>query len=314
MRDGLARNLRAVFSGEEALVVTDDAPVADWLGAAGVPATTFDDLLRPGRDMPRKVLAIPLDWERLPSRHALRGIFADASVLWMPLGSFSCDPAEARYALERFADIDITDAVAMNRRILSRLLLAPQAVSLSGPDTLLTVRLPDALQLLCRTRVGMLPDEHASFGNYFEVAMSPTDLSGHVDTELSVSGTLRIDSALVARHRELKSMPPGSFGEATALAHDLRRACPLQLSIRDNRIVDGLGPWARALQALCGPDNGSALTEVAVGTGLLPPENIDWSLNCLVNEGASGIHVGIGNGISGMHFDFISTEAHFDGT
>ncbi|MDA8455737.1 hypothetical protein M4R22_13270 [Acidovorax sp. GBBC 3334] len=313
MRDGLARNLQSIFSGEEAMIVTDDPGMAEWLSASGLPAATFHDLLQTGHAWPRRVLAIPLDWERLPSRQALRGIFADASVLWMPLGSFSCDADEARYAVQRFSEIDMEGAVALNRRILSRLLLSPDAVTLSGPATRLRVRLPDSLQLLCRTRVGLLPDEHASLGNYCEVALSPTDLSGRVDTELTVSGTLRIDSALVAKHRESRSMPPDAFKEATCIADDIRRACPLQLTIRDNRIVDGLGPWARDLQTLCGPDDSSALTEVAMGTGLLHPQSLDWNLNCLVNEGAAGIHVGIGNGISGMHFDFISKEAHLDG-
>ena len=91
-----------------------------------------------------------------------------------------------------------------------------------------------------------------------------------------------------------------------------RKACPLQVSIRDNRIVDGLGQWADSLGAMNGPDY-SAIPEVAVGTGLLPPDRVDWNLNCVLNEGAAGIHIGIGNGLTGMHFDFISTEAQLDG-
>lgn len=312
MRDGLAANLKSIFAGEDAVLVTDDQRIADWLATCGIQAVTFDDLLTDGRNMPRKALAVPLDWERLPSRQALREIFSAASVLWMPLASFSSDLDEAKYAIERFSEVDVAGAVAMNRRVVTRLLLAQEEVVLSGPDTALKLRLPDALQLLCRTRLTLLPDEHATIGNYFEVALSPTDLSGHIDTALSISGSLRIDAVLVAKHRELKGPKAASFIAATDIADEIRKACPLQVSIRDNRIVDGLGRWADSLDAMSGPDY-SAITEVAVGTGVLPPDRVDWSLNCLLNEGAAGIHIGIGNGLTGMHFDFISTEAQLEG-
>ena len=312
MRDGLVNNLRSIFAGEDAILVTDDRRLADWLTACDVAAVTFDDLMADGRNVPRKVLAVPLEWERLPSRHALREMFSETSVLWMPLASFSSDFDTARYAIERFAEADVTRAVAMNRRILSRFLLAREEVTMSGPGTALTLRLPDALQLLCRTRVALLPDEHATIGNYFEVATSPTDLAGHVDAELSISGSFRVDSVLVARHREQKGSMAASFATATEIADEIRKACPLQVSIRDNRIIGGLGQWADSLDALSGPDY-SAITEVAIGTGILPPDSVDWSLNCVLNEGAAGIHVGIGNALTGMHFDFISKEARFDG-
>ncbi|MFC6840917.1 hypothetical protein ACFQGW_15150 [Xanthomonas theicola] len=286
--------------------------LADWLVTSEVQTVTFDELLRDTSNVPPKALAIPLDWERLPSRQLLREMFSASSVLWMPLASFSSDVDTAKYAVERFSEVDVAEAVSMNRRVLTQLLLAREVVTLSGPDTMLKLRLSEDLQLLCRTRLAMLPDEHATIGNYFEVAMSPTDLSGHVDTELSMSGVFRVDAVLVAKHRELKFEKAASFIAATKLAKEIRQACPLQLSIRDNRIVDGLGPWMGSLYALSGPGY-TAITEVAVGTGILPLSRVNWDLNCLLNEGACGIHIGIGNGLNGMHFDFISMEAHLDG-
>ncbi len=312
MRERLAENLRAVFEVEDAAIVTDDRRLADWLATRGVHAVTFDALLTDRGNVPQKVLAVPLDWDRLPSRQALRDLFATTSVLWMPLASFSSDLETAKYAIERFAQADVAGAVAMNRRVVSRLLLAREEVTMSGPDTALTIRLPESLELLCRTRVAMLPDEHTAMGNYFEVGMSPTDLSGNVDTELVISGTFRVNSVLVAKHRELKPEMASAFITATDIAAEMRKACPLRVTIRDNIIVDGLGPWAAGLAAVTGPDY-RAVTEVAVGTGILPPESVDWSLNCVLNEGAAGIHIGIGNSLTGMHFDFMSTEAQLDG-
>ncbi|WP_247538116.1 hypothetical protein [Ralstonia pseudosolanacearum] len=313
MLDGLAANLSAVFSGADAVVITDDPRMAAWLSASGVRVTTFEALSAGDAEVPAHAVIVPLDYDRLPSRRELRTLFAATSVLWVPLASFSSDFETAQYAVERFAEMDLARTVATNRRIITRLLLARDAVSLSGPDTALTIRLPDVLQLSSRTRLSLLHDEHSTVGNYFEVALSPTDLSGQVDTALSVSGTFRVDTLLVARHRELRGLIADDFSEAATLADAMRKACPLQVEVRDNRIVDGLGPWAEGIDALSGPEYRGAITEVAVGTGALPREHMDWSLNCLVNEGAAGIHIGVGNGLTGMHFDFISTEARLDG-
>ncbi|MFJ9630726.1 hypothetical protein ACIRU8_23755 [Streptomyces sp. NPDC101175] len=309
MREGIEANLRALFGAREAGFLTDEPGLASWLTGQGVPAATFDGVLSGRESPPARAVAVPLDYGRLPSRLALRDILSASSVLWMSLASFSGELDDARYAVRKFSEIDITGAVAMNRRIVTRLLLAGEKVALTGPGTDLTLRLPEVLQLSSRTRTELLPDEHSTIGNYFEVAMSPTDLAGRIDTELSISGTMRIDSVLVARHRELRGERADRFEAAKEIAAALRKACPLFVTIEDNRFVDGFGPWAAGIDATSGPEYRGAVTEVAIGTGLLDPAGCDWTRNCLLNEGAAGIHLGVGNGLDGMHFDFIATEA-----
>lgn len=311
MRDGLMRNLRSIFAGKDPVLVTDDPQLADWLTMCDVEVTTFDALLA-GIDTPRGIAVMAVDYGRLPPRQVVRERFSATSVLWMPFASFSSDLDTTKYAVEMFAAADVARSVAMNRRIVTRLLLAQKDVTLSGPDTALTLRLPDPLQVSARTRLALLPDEHSSIGNYFEVALSPVDLSGRVDTELSLSGSYRIDAVIVAKHRNIKSSKASSFIAATQLADEIRKACPLHLSIRDNRIVAGLDRWADSLAAMTGPGY-DAIVEIGIGTARLPLDRVDWSLNCHINEGATGIHLGIGDSLTGMHFDFISKEAQFDG-
>lgn len=315
MRDGLKKNLRSIFAGEDPILVTDDPALAQWLVTHDLEATTFDTLLA-GEHMPSGIAAMAVDYERLPPRRVIRERFAQTSVLWLPFASFSSDLDTAKYGVEMFAASDVTQSVAMNRRIATRLLLAPETVTMSGPGTALTLRLPDPLQLTARTRLSLLPDEHSSIGNYFEVALSPTDLSGRVDDEMSLSGSFRIDAVLVAKHREIRSSKAAAFTAATRFTDELRDAFPLHVSIRDNRIVDGLGPWAGRLSEMIGTGYGSAdamsLTEIGIGTAGLPLDRVNWRLNCHLNEGATGLHLGIGDALTGMHFDFISREARFD--
>ncbi|WP_427924385.1 hypothetical protein [Streptomyces sp. cg40] len=307
--DGIEANLGSVFGGAEGTLLTDEPELAAWLTELGATAVTFDGILSGQVAPPARAVAVPLDYGRLPGRLELRDVFARSSVLWISLASFSGELDVAKYAIERFADIDLSGAVAANRRVITQLLLARDEVRMSGPGTDLVIRLPEVLQLSSRTRTELLPDEHSTIGNYFEVAMSPTDLAGQVDSELVVSGTLRVDSVLVAKHRELRGERADHFAVAKQIAADMRKACPLYVTIEDNRFVGGFGPWADGIHATSGREYGGAVTELAIGTGLLDPARVDWSLNCLLNEGAAGIHLGVGNGLTGMHFDFISTEA-----
>lgn len=306
---GIETNLRALFGGDDGTLLTDAPELAAWLNELGVRATTFGSVLSGHDAPPARAVAVPLDYSRLPSRLELRDVFARSSVLWISLASFSGELDVAKYAIEKFSDIDLRGAVAANRRVITQLLLAGEEIRMSGPGTDLTIRLPEVLQLSSRTRTELLPDEHSTIGNYFEVAMSPTDLAGQVDVDLVVSGTLRVDSVLVAKHRELRGEKADNFAIAKEIAADMRTACPLQITIEDNRFTGGFGPWADGIDATSGREYGGAVTEVAIGTGLLDASRVDWSLNCLLNEGAAGIHLGVGNGLTGMHFDFIAKEA-----
>ncbi|MFJ9559275.1 hypothetical protein ACIRQQ_04420 [Streptomyces fuscichromogenes] len=121
-----------------------------------------------------------------------------------------------------------------------------------------------------------------------------------------------MDSVLVARRRELTGARAGLFEAAAELAEEMRKSCPLYARIQDNRFVDGFGPFSDGIHAASGPGYRGAVTEVAVGVGVLSADRVDWSLYCLLNEGAAGVRLGVGNGLTGMHFDFVSREARLD--
>jgi hypothetical protein len=48
--------------------------------------------------------------------------------------------------------------------------------------------------------------------------------------------------------------------------------------------------------------------ELGIGTnmGLLP--RVDWTYNSQMNEGAGLVHLGVGEGITGAHMDFIVAD------
>ncbi|MER5795334.1 hypothetical protein [Streptomyces sp. NPDC001980] len=92
----------------------------------------------------------------------------------------------------------------------------------------------------------------------------------------------------------------------------MRKSCPLSVEIEDDRFVGGFGPFAGGIRATSGPEYRGAVTEVAISTGVLSAGRVDRGLNCLVNEGAAGVRPGVGNGLTGTHFDFIWRKARLD--
>jgi hypothetical protein len=49
--------------------------------------------------------------------------------------------------------------------------------------------------------------------------------------------------------------------------------------------------------------------EFSIGTNEISgEEGIDWAVNSQLNEGTRGIHIGLGEGVSAAHIDFIATE------
>lgn len=84
---------------------------------------------------------------------------------------------------------------------------------------------------------------------------------------------------------------------------------PLSLKIENSRVVEVLAgdkDIKEQLTHLTNPKRKLVLTEMAFSTNAeINPQNIDWTKNSQLNEGALGIHVGIGDGLTGAHIDLI---------
>jgi hypothetical protein len=104
----------------------------------------------------------------------------------------------------------------------------------------------------------------------------------------------------------------GDGGAARALADRLLRAAQphgLKLEIRENVVTSCMTPAGRSVLPELAEATGRDLTlsELAIGTNRLAQP--DFSINAQVNEGAGGIHVGVGGGPGAVHIDFVALAA-----
>ena len=63
------------------------------------------------------------------------------------------------------------------------------------------------------------------------------------------------------------------------------------------------------MSRLAGKTRGLLVTEFAFGTNHLSDALLSWDVNSPLNEGIRGIHLAIGDGDTGIHFDFVCPEA-----
>ena len=86
------------------------------------------------------------------------------------------------------------------------------------------------------------------------------------------------------------------------------------VTCKDNRITQitlgGQDFTDKLITSVAGTARETALTEFAFGT--VDHQNLDWSINSVLNEGILGVHIGIGMGLDMPHVDFIAAGAQVE--
>lgn len=302
----LGDNVRAVFgdAGDDPIYVTDDVELVSWLQEAGVRTVLFADFA--GAPSAGVVL-IPTDWARFPAPSRLRGQLLGHRVLWVPIASFDCAPATALYSLSLLFRSDFSQAVLNNKRVLTKLLPPHRERIFRAEGTELTFLLEDDVYINSRTRLQLDEGEQASIGAYFEAELG----ANWVDKEetFHVNGYMRVSGCLVSHHRELPRELGGRVPQADGLLRELRELLPFTIEVRDSHVVPGsFGRLDEAVRELTNPMYDGLLTELAFGTNTALNADVDWAHNSQFNEGVGGLHIALGDGLTGSHLDFVCPD------
>lgn len=285
---------------EKPVFVTDNGALAEWLRSGGAEAAEYRHL----PDTPdRAIVLLPTDYEIFPPWAELRQKFRGCRVLWVPLASFDPGFAAACYSIERLLHSDLEKAVERNRRILTHLLTG-ESFTYSATGTELAFSLVDQVHVNSRTRVALLPGEHAGVGAYFEVGLATNWME--IEEAFHINGSFRVEALLVSKHREMPGELDKTYREALDVAGELRSRVPFTIHLDDSRVTPGsFGDLDTVVHRVTNPRFGGLLTELAWGTNndILP--SVDWTINSQFNEGAGGIHIALGDGVTGAHIDFI---------
>ncbi len=236
----------------------------------------------------------------------LRTFLATTRTLYLGLQAFDPSPSAAAYTLEMLARSDLGAAVRRNRRWVRIIERRRELLFRSGSTPALLSCIPaDAIEAGTCVSLALAPGSLVSVGALCEVEL---ERFAEPDPPFVVNGELIVDGALFALADDFA----GDRAAARACGEEVFAAAqqrPLSLSIRDNRLIACRDAQGRSLlpELAAAVDGRLWLTEFAIGTNRLRRPN--FAINAQINEGAGGIHVGLGGGEHGLHLDFVARSA-----
>jgi hypothetical protein len=265
LKEMLARSLSPVFSNLP-FFYSDSPALVEWFKSLDFLAGDFDVARSLPAEQRENVISFSTDFAAMPPYSEWDDLFRSSRLLVIPLASFDPSMEAARYTVRVLAQSQFELSTSLNAKFLKLLLEKEDPFILSGDD--------------------IIP-------------------------AFTVNGTLNVPGVAVAHHRQMHENLRPLATQAWKLFQDLRNQnrFPLSVRIQDSRIVSVLAgdrEITGELEYLTNPLRKLMLTEMAFSTnGSLLPENIDWTCNSQLNEGSLGIHVGIGDGLTGAHVDLI---------
>lgn len=313
----LAKALTPVF-GQVPSFTTDSPAVAEWLQSVGCNAFEFGEAKDISPEQRENVVSIAINNATIPPYEEWDALFGNSRVLMLPLLSFDSSMEAMVYTMELLAQSKFEAAAQLNERWLRLLLERRDPLILRGKGCDLVCEVEEDVYVMRpKTQAMLTPGEWESLGAYFEVGMVPQPEDFR--PAFAVNGTLSVPGVAVAHHRQMHDNLLPLATRAWELFQDLHRQgqFPLQISIENSRvkhIFAGEKDLADELDYLSNKRRELVLTEMAFSTNEgMVPENIDWTKNAQLNEGAVGIHVGIGDGLTGAHIDLICPGVELQG-
>lgn len=306
--------LEPIFDGSP-LFVSDSYQVLEWLTSIGCFAISYDHLsMLDKRDL-AAIAIMPTSADQLPSYDTWHTYFTDSRVLILPFVSFDPSLATVQYSLGTLTSESIPAAVAKNQQVMGMLSELGEVLPISGPGCDLICKLEQDVTILRpKVEVEIEPGEWESIGAYFEVGMVPTpeDFKTGIRPGYVVDGELEIPGVAVAHHRHVQEQVRAQAREAWQTLARVRESggFPIRMTIENSivrQIRSSVGDLLPELTTLTNPQLGGVLTEMSFSTNVaLSADRIDWRHNSQLNEGAEGIHVALGDGVTGAHIDFIA--------
>lgn len=288
-------------------IVCDDTSVAGAVSAAGW--RDVRDLAHysawPAQPIQHAIL-LCADWTT-PMDPRLADVLHSCTVLHVPLFAFDATPPVAVYTMEMLRLSDFSKAVERNRATVAFLGREPsyRFTGRNGQATNLKCILADDIVVATALTADLKTGVATPLGIFFEVELEWDEARQRA---FRVRGSLDVDGVLCAVAEDFAG-DPGPARAVAARVLDAAMPGGLRLVIEDNVVVSCTTPAGRS----CLPELAEAtgadlvLSEFSIGTNRLPRP--DFSLNAQINEGAGGIHVGLGGGSAAVHMDFVSLHA-----
>jgi hypothetical protein len=232
----------------------------------------------------------------------------ESRILTIPLIAFDNSFECFKYLFHRLYDCDFPNVFSRYRKLIR---------ILKKVGTKFLVKSGNSIQLVCSFNkqvafsypkdIQVNKGKIRSIAEYFEVNFN--HLYPHLPSPFNLNGKIKVSSCLYAIHPSVDNISSEQKKYAKKLFGDIYKSDNCIMTIENNDVksleVDGIERINDVI-TIAGSLRKANLTEFAFGLNSNISESIIWSYNSQINEGCMGIHLGCGDGKTGIHMDFIS--------
>jgi hypothetical protein len=305
----IRETLKELFSGAVPVIISDSPQVGSWAQTHGMGHLNIEEATSKA---PSEAFVVVTSDEWYSRIDSLYPFFSDSRSLWLPLAAFDGGPSAVSYGLRHLESIDF-HKLEEGHQAAFNLIQASENLRFRGltSDTDLRIHFAGEVEFNMLADLTVPRNSISSMQSFleFEYEQDEHEIASGIASNIRSDGTIIADGILAA-------YGPGVFSADDDVARHARqmvaeagtRTTKILVSESSiERIYVGSLDATETFQSLAGPC-GLHISEFSLGFYVPEPGSVDWTVNSPFNEGIQGVHIGIGDGYSGMHFDFVTTN------
>ena len=208
------------------------------------------------------------------------------------------------YTLARLTECDFVSMFELKDKLIAKLKSLSTTRLKTSDLSIMSCVFDEGIQYKYPSAIHINEGKSRSIAEYLEVSF---DYNSKIGSDFHLNGSFCFSGSVFAVLPNNESISKRQMEQAKLLFQKILAANQCTLEIKNNYAIslkiDGI-EHVDFLLSIVGQKLQLRVTELAFG--LNKSKNIDWEYNSQFNEGCSGIHIGFGDAISGVHMDFVS--------
>lgn len=296
-------NLFPLFEDKALTFVVDSGDVFEYLVGLGFVCVHYNKNMK----LPSSSVCVQTSRSHFNFLKDNVELSPESRILTLPLIAFENSLNSVKYFFSRLRECDFKKIFLRYNNLISSLNGALPKFSIEmGSDNILHCKLADKVKYSYPKQLLLQSGNVRSVAQFFEVNFN--HLYPEHEPDFLVDGKFSFKSCLYAIHPTNIDITKEQKTLALELFKKINSAKNPYFIIKNNKAVelnlDGT-EHLENLKKIAGNIRSSDVTELAFGLNDCIFNSIDWNINSQINEGCSGIHLGFGDGKTGIHMDFI---------
>ncbi len=291
--------LHSLFSTDDVVIVADNSEFLRAVSERGINCAD----IRTMETFPDTAVSVSFSDDAARRTFVLASQNPKTKMIFCAAHVFDDSLESANYSLDLMRKSNFRAALSAQEGIIS-FLESTQNIQLSGNGADCKVVL-DGKTKPFALRKNIESPYVASVAEFFEVHFA--HIKKNEPCPFHLSGELKIAGALSVLRPTGKDPYQGSREDVSRFLKDIASADKVNLVAENNEIVSfkidnrELVDFVRKI----GGEREAKLTEFAVGVNQSISGHVDYGVNSQINEGIEGIHVAIGDAVTGYHIDLL---------